>query len=188
MKVLIVNNSSGYPTLIAESFKGAEVTVKAYDELATIHALDFDCAVLSGSSSAPVSGNEEGPLSQELEFIRHAGIPILGICFGFELIVVAFGGKLKRMSEKAQGVTEMTIKTPDAILQNIEHLFVYEGHRWIASSIPSELTVLAESEHGVEAVKHREKMIYGFQFHPEKLARETEGKKIIENFIVLVSA
>lgn len=182
MRVLIINNGAHDPTLLIENFENDEITVRSYDALTDIRTSDFNCAVLSGSSMFPVAGNEAGALSREIQFIKNADIPILGICFGFELIISAFGGKLRRMSEKAQGVSEMRIKNPDVILQGVTHLFVYEGHRWVTESVPPELIVLAESEHGVEAVKHTERMIYGFQFHPEKLSRETEGGRILKNF------
>ena len=185
MKVLLVQNDVHSPKLLEKFFSAEEVTVIPWDGFKSIDTSLFDFAVLSGSSRAPVVGNEN-ELRDELNFIRQSTIPILGICYGFELIVTAFGGTLKRMAEKEQGVLTVEILLADPIFRGIESLFVYEGHRWIANSLPDTLIPLARSAHGIEAIKHRERCIYGFQFHPEKLERETEGRKILENFISLI--
>jgi len=187
MKVLIVNNSEQYPELLAECFKDAEIKIISYSDLIDIDDSLFDCAVLSGSSNFPIVGNENEMLP-ELQFIRSTAKPVLGICYGFELIVVAFGGTLKMMDHKAQGVLEMRMTASDPIFRGVEKLFVYEGHHWVADTLPPSLLPLAESAHGIEAIRHTDRLIYGFQFHPEKLMRETEGSKVIKNFIEFVRA
>ena len=182
MKALVVNNGSEHLPLLAESFPGAEVTVVPWNGLKDVRIGDFDFAVLSGSSTLPVAGHEED-FRDELALIRESKIPILGVCLGFELIVAAFGGKLKRLHNKQKGILELTMKTPDPIFAGIDHATFYEGHRWIAETVPEDFVVLAESSHGVEAVKHRDRMIYGVQFHPEKFPEETEGRRILANFV-----
>lgn len=185
MKVLIVDNDTKYPTLLAKSFDGHDVSVVPWNGLHAIEPEQFDCAILSGSSNFPVVGHEDD-LSSELELIRKSDLPILGICYGFELIVVAFGGTLKKMPERERGVLELEVVHRDPILDGVDSLFVYEGHRWGADALPDSLVPLAQSAHGIEAVKHADKCIYGLQFHPEKLMRETAGAQVLRNFMSLV--
>src|SRR3989344_971803 len=108
MKVLLVDNDIQPQTLLARSFEGNKIITVPWNNLKEIRLLDFDCVVLSGSSNFPIVGNEN-EMSEELDLIRSSPIPILGVCYGFELIVIAFGGTLKIMPKKEQGVLEMII-------------------------------------------------------------------------------
>ena len=182
MRALIVNNGTKDPTALTEAFPNAEVI--SWNKLKEVNLANFDLAVLSGSSNFPVMGNES-ELAKELELIRLSPIPVLGICYGFELIVVAFGGTLKMLPHKENGVLELTVEGADPVFDGIDKLIVYEGHRWIADSIPESLIPLAKSPHGIEAVRHKDRLIYGFQFHPEKHLNETVGRRILDNFVSL---
>src|SRR3989344_719363 len=159
MHILLVDNTNTYPSLLAKSFSANEVTVVPWHEIGNVEVSNFDCAVLSGSSNFPVTGNED-EMSDELALIQTATFPILGICYGFELVVVAFGCRLKMMPKKEQGVSEMTVLNDDPILRGIEKLFVYEGHRWVADSLPDSLIPLAKSAHGIEGVRHKTRLVY----------------------------
>ncbi len=189
MRVLIVDNGTLAPALLERVFSNHEITTRAWNELdgVSLDKSNYDFAVLSGSSNFPVVSNE-AYLEPEMNLIRAATIPILGICYGFELIVTAFGGTLKMLPKKEQGVAHMLALKEDPIFAGIKDLFVYEGHRWTVDTVPDSLIPLAESEHGIEAVRHVDSLIYGLQFHPEKLEHETAGEKIIANFIVLANA
>jgi len=185
MRGLIVDNGSKHLRLLREAFRDADVIVVHWDDLKNFQTDGFDFAVLSGSGGFPVVGNER-KLADELALIRSGALPILGICYGFEMIVSAFGGSLKRLDHKQKGEQELRIVVQDPIFSGIDRLVAHEGHRWIAETLPDDLVLLAESSSGIEAVKHRERLIYGLQFHPEKSA--TQGRRIMENFMALVAS
>jgi GMP synthase (glutamine-hydrolysing) len=159
--------------------------VVAWSDLDSVELSKYKLIVLSGSSGFPVSGHE-AELAKEIDVIRFSSVPIVGICYGFELIVVAFGGKLKMLPEKESGIREVGILNQDDVFKGIATLKVYEGHRWVAEIVPEPLVPLAKSAHGVEAVKHTNRPIYGFQFHPEKHLDETVGQQILNNIKTLL--
>lgn len=187
MNVLLVQNDIDSPHLLARAFSPAHVQIVPRKELNTIHEGDFDFAVLSGSSDFPIVGNEVR-LQSEIEFIKSSTLPMLGICFGFELIVAAFGGILERGENKEQGVLHISLDAADPIFDGIVEPFVYEGHHWHVHTVPESLVQLAHSSSGIEAVRHKDRPIYGLQFHPEKLQKETDGPRIIQNFVSIVTS
>src|SRR3989344_1042186 len=172
-RVLIVNNGSKEPADLLQAFPNAEVV--AWSNLGSVELSNYNLVVLSGSSGFPVQGNET-KLAKELELIRLSPVPVVGICYGFELIVAAYGGTLKMLPDKENGIREEQIIDRDEVFEGVSALKVYEGHRWVAESVSEPLMVLARSEHGIEAVKHATRPIYGFQFHPEKHLDETVGE------------
>ncbi|MEI6144754.1 MAG: gamma-glutamyl-gamma-aminobutyrate hydrolase family protein, partial [Candidatus Berkelbacteria bacterium] len=74
----------------------------------------------------------------------------------------------------------------DPIFANISNLKVYESHRWIVKKVGEDLLALAKSEDGIEVIKHKNRLIYGVQFHPEMLADDTCDQTIIKNFLTLI--
>ncbi|MGB3073035.1 MAG: gamma-glutamyl-gamma-aminobutyrate hydrolase family protein [Candidatus Moraniibacteriota bacterium] len=143
----------------------------------------FDLVLLSGSSTLPVLGNE-ALFSDELQFIREAHIPIIGICLGAELIGHAFSGTLHDLGEKRKGMVDIVSTDTDGLLLELgRHFSVYEAHRFALASVPSEFLVLAKSDHGPEILKHATLPIWGLQFHPEHLTDETVGDEIFSRII-----
>ena len=182
-RVLIINNGTLEPERLLAAFHDA--TVISYTDIRQTDISMYDLLVLSGSSTLPVYGNEES-FAAEISLIRESSIPILGICLGFELIVVAYGGMLSRLPEKIQGVREVSIVEPDELFSGIEKLTVYEGHTWVAPSVAAPLIPLARSEYGIEAVRHQDRLMYGLQFHPEKHTEDTVGPVILNNLKALL--
>lgn len=146
---------------------------------------DFDAVVLSGGHDFPVLGNEVR-LGGEMELIYNFQKPLFGICYGFELIAATFGAKLELLENRAHGIIDIEMVQYDDILQNIPNFKVYESHRWVVQEPLSELSVLARSKDGVEAIKHKKRPIYGVQFHPEMFVDETCGDEIFRNFLTSV--
>jgi len=156
-----------------------------YSKIASADSDDFDLIVLSGGHSAPVIKNTL-KLQNEIKLIKNSKTPILGICYGFELIAHVFGARLVEMPVKEKGVLDLKINVSSKIFNNLPNLRVYEAHRWIVKRISKNLKALAHSKDGIEAIKHRTRPIYGLQFHPEMLVDSTCGKTIIDNLLALL--
>lgn len=78
----------------------------------------------------------------------------------------------------------------DSILKEIPSPFkVYENNEYVATELPPDLICLARSKDEPEVIKHATKPVYGFQFHPEMFVNETDGEKLLQNFLfnVLIS-
>ncbi len=135
---------------------------------------DTDLVVLSGGHSFSVVEHPE-KWKNEVDFIRSCKKPIIGICLGFELIAHAYGSTLKRMKNKEKGTIQITMGT--------KKFHVFENHRWVVEKTGTKLRSLARSKDGIEAIRHRKKPIYGFQFHPEMFVRKTDGKRLFSQVI-----
>jgi GMP synthase (glutamine-hydrolysing) len=185
MHILVVNNGSTYLDKLIEIIPHSVVDVVRYDQMDGHTAHDYDAVLLSGGHEMSVV-NHEMEFSKELHFIKQVKKPLLGICLGFELIAYAYGLVLKRQDVKESRVVSIQITHPDEIFYGLSSVKVYESHRWVVEEAHGKVQELARSIDGVEVIKHIDKMVYGFQFHPEMFVEETNGQQMFKNFFNLV--
>jgi len=184
MKALIIDNGSSYTDRIPSILRGDSFDILTYDQLQGSD-LSYDYFILSGGHKFPIINHEEA-LSDEIKLILSKDQPILGICFGFELIAHTFGANLKRGNTKQKGIKPIKIIHPDPIFSGLTNLEVYESHHWVVKDVSPNLVPLAESKSGIEVFKHKDKLIYGFQFHPEMLQDQTVGDELFANWHKIV--
>jgi GMP synthase (glutamine-hydrolysing) len=119
--------------------------------------------------------------------IFELSIPILGICYGQQLIAHLQGGEVKAGTTKEFGRAILDISSYDCIfagLQNAPLKQVWMSHGDYVAKLPQGFDVIATTSHApFAAFKHKSKSIYGVQFHPE-VYHSLIGKEIIENFAV----
>jgi len=152
-------------------------TIK-FDE---IYNEKVDGLVLSGGS--PRIGLE-GSLGNCGEILDKSEIPIIGICAGHQFIARHYGGKVKPSKIPEFGKVELIAYKNDSILKNInKKSIVWESHNDEVTKMPDSFINLAKSENcKIQIIKHKNKPIYGFQFHPE--VEHTEfGIQFFKNFI-----
>ena len=136
-------------------------------------------------SPGPCTPNEAG-ISEEL--IKSSSVPLLGVCLGHQAIGTAFGGKIIKAPEIVHGKSSNIIHESDDLFNNIETPYsVIRYHSLVIemSSLPDELMVTATLENNknmIMGLKHKERPIFGVQFHPESIDTDN-GKKLIENFL-----
>jgi len=115
-------------------------------------------------------------------------IPMLGICLGHQAIVENFGGTIQNSAKICHGKVHLIEHYSNSkIFQNIDPLFkATRYHSLVASCIdfPDCLEIIAKTklDNEIMAVQHKNKLIFGLQFHPESIETEP-GLKMIENFI-----
>lgn len=185
MKILIVDNGTSYIESLKQLLVDKTFEVIPFSELSVKKEKDFDLFILSGGHSFPVVGNDF-LLEKEIEFIRNCKKPILGICFGFELVAHVFGAVLQEMKEKEKGFIDIVVIEPDDLFLAVTNFSVFESHRWVVTSLGGTVIPLAESKDGIEVIKHKQLPIYGVQFHPEMFVEQTCGREIFNNFLHLV--
>ena len=136
-------------------------------------------------SPGPCTPNEAGV---SVELIQSSTAPILGVCLGHQSIGAAFGGKIIKAPEVFHGKTSSINHNDSLLFKDIESPYeVVRYHSLIidSDSLPDELKVTAtlnNNEDIIMGIEHKEKPIYGVQFHPESIDTEN-GKKLIDNFI-----
>ena len=112
-------------------------------------------------------------------------IPLLGICYGAEILALTLGGTIRKMTRPVQDTISITVSGSNSILSVIradKTLFVYESHRYCVAKLPEGFESLASSsecEH--EVFSHKEKKMFGTQFHPEKSG--ADGMNIFSKFL-----
>ena len=110
--------------------------------------------------------------------------PLLGICYGAEILALTLGGTIRKMTRPVQDTISITVSKSNSLLSVREDktLFVYESHRYCVAQLPEGFESLASSsecEH--EIFSHKEKKMFGTQFHPEKSG--ADGLTIFSKFL-----
>lgn len=116
---------------------------------------------------------------------KNKDIPLLGVCLGHQAIGKAFGGTIIKASEIVHGKRRTIDHTGNGLFEGIPTQFqVVRYHSLVIdqSSMPDELETIATGDEEIMAVKHKERPIYGVQFHPESHFTEY-GLKLIQNFL-----
>ena len=119
--------------------------------------------------------------------ILEQGIPILGLCYGHQLIAHLFGGKVGPGKKREYGITYATIDKFNDVFRGLGKTEkVWMSHSDTVTALPAEFEILAHTENSpVAAFKHRVKPIFGLQWHPE-VAHTQNGGKMLSNFILNV--
>lgn len=112
------------------------------------------------------------------------GLPILGICYGMQLIAETFGGKVKRSQEREYGKTELFIDDNRDLFSELPgNLTCWMSHGDYIVKMPAGFKTSAHTLNTpVAAISNREKKVYGVQFHPE-VAHTSRGNQILANFL-----
>ncbi len=167
MKTLIVNNHTKHLEELCELFS-FPVVIQKEEFNNSIDLNEYNLIVFSGGSHIPGVFYHPEQYKIEIDFIKNNTIPVIGVCLGMEIIVEAFGGKLFELSQKHRGNINLIINNKELInCINSSVLEVFEGHSIGTEVLPDDFISCAYSEHGIEIIKHKERPILGFQFHPE---------------------
>jgi len=183
-KVLVVDFGAQYAQLIARRVREASV----YSEIVA-HTITADevrerqpaAIVLSGG---PKSVHVEGAPTLDPE-IYDLDIPVLGICYGAQLLAQQLGGNVSNTGIGEYGRTEMQVTARGQLFTEDmpEHQSVWMSHFDSIGQAPDGFTVTASTpEAPIAALENRERRIYGVQYHPE-VAHTPFGQRIIENFL-----
>jgi GMP synthase (glutamine-hydrolysing) len=188
--IVVVDYGGQYAHLIARRVRECRVYSEvvhgdnAYEEITSLPPeINVKGIVLSGG---PMSVFSEDAPKLDPKLIE-LGVPILGICFGHQLLAHAFGGKVENLGKGEYGTTYVYIEDFDDIFEGLERVEkVWMSHSDTVTSLPSEFYVLARTDFcPVAAFKHKEKPIYGVQWHPE-VVHTDKGIMILKNFVFKV--
>jgi len=116
--------------------------------------------------------------------VLEIGIPVLGLCYGHQMIAHLSGGKVEPGSKKEYGIAYVTVGKPAGVLKGLsDKEKVWMSHGDTVYELPEEFEVLAFTEScPVAAYRHKSKPIYGLQWHPEVVHTE-KGMQMLRNFI-----
>lgn len=180
LTVLVVDNGSPYVRDITVCLDnlGQIYELKKYDEGFLLS--DYQKVILSGRRKNKKEINSINSKIIKTCFTNET--PVLGICYGAEIIALTFGGSLYK-TDLIQGFNRINIEKPTKLLEKT-HCNVYESHSYAISHLPENFICVASSATSKhEIICHNSKRIFGTQFHPEKSGEC--GTELISNFVRL---
>jgi GMP synthase (glutamine-hydrolysing) len=185
-RILILDFGSQYSQLIARRVRELGVFSELHPfnlSIEKIKQLNPAGIILSGGPSSVCESDAPHPDPH----IFDLNIPVLGICYGLQIIAHHLGGKVDTQAKREFGAAELFIQDSTDLFKNIGFGIgktkVWMSHGDALTKLPDNFETIAHSSNApICAVRNLEKKIYGVQFHPEVIHTD-EGKNIISNFI-----
>ena len=182
MKILIINNKGQYNHRIGRSLRYLKIPSELVSNELSIEKIKEKNPIgliLGGGPSIDDSGN----CLDYIDYSNNLDIPILGICLGHQLIAKSFGGIVSTSYTESYAQIEIDIIKYDFLFNGIDSpMKVWTSHKDEVKSVNNEFEIIASSCFcDVEAMKHKQKEIYGIQFHPE-VHHTPKGELIFKNF------
>ena len=189
-RVLLVDNylAEGRVKQIEKSLasNGAAVTVIKNGESSADRFNRFDGVVLSGSPAMLSEDGSDLKYSSQMRAIRGARVPVLGVCFGHQLMGRAFGARVIRGPEAIEKYVETEVLVKDPLFAGVaKRMNVYESHYEVVETLPEGFVLTARSPSSpIAAMRHRTLPLIGVQFHPEHNSPERpDGDRFVGNFV-----
>ncbi len=182
--IVILDFGSQYSELIARRVREANVfsQVISHDTSADdiVNKYDATGIILSGGPSSTYE--EDAPQCDSALF--SCGLPVLGICYGMQLMARTLGGEVERSDKHEYGPAQLLVDDSDSLFNNISsESSIWMSHGDSVSSLPDGFVRLAHTSNcQFAAIQEPSKRLYGLQFHPE-VTHTDEGTQMLHNFL-----
>ncbi len=187
-KILIIDFGSQFTQLIARKIRelGVYSEILSHNNSNNINLENVKGIILSGG---PLNVYQDKKIKFDNTILKK-NIPILGICFGHQIISKEFGGKVKQSKFREFGLAEVTKIKKSLLLKNFfdkkNKSKVWMSHSDQVTKLPKGFKTVAYSKNSKLAIiENSSKKIYGVQFHPE-VTHTTKGKHILKNFLFVI--
>lgn len=185
-KILVLDFGGQYNQLIARRVRECNVYCEVRPYTMSIEAIkDFSPKgiIFTGGPNSVYGGNS--PLVSKEIF--DLNIPILGICYGSQIMAYMLDGKVEKAQVSEYGKTNIEVDNDSKLFSNVsKQTSVWMSHTDYISKAPTGFKVTAFSNDcPVAAMENKEKKLYSVQFHPEVM-HSVEGMKMLHNFLFLV--
>lgn len=188
--ILIIDNGSQYTHLIKRNCRDMDFEAGIMNSRTTLEevmAKRPEKIILSGGPSSVYAPEERERVSEKVVkavFEKKMEVPLLGICFGHQMIGHALGGRVEKGKSAEYGIARIFVDMEGTLLKGIPKEFnAWVSHFDEVKEVPAGFGVLAHSHTcRVEAMENVEKRIFSVQFHPEVWHTEN-GETILQNFL-----
>jgi GMP synthase (glutamine-hydrolysing) len=184
--IVILDFGSQYTQLIARRVREAKVYCEILPFRASIEEIKSKNAsglILSGGPSSVYAADAPRPDPA----VWQLGLPVLGICYGMQLMTEHFGGRVKKAEHREYGHAEIDVDHSNGIFRDLgAKMPVWMSHGDAADEMPTDFVRLAHSRNArFAAIANLESKFYGVQFHPE-VHHTPSGAQILRNFLTNV--
>ncbi|MBO5371669.1 MAG: glutamine-hydrolyzing GMP synthase [Lachnospiraceae bacterium] len=182
-KIVVIDFGGQYNQLVARRVRECNVYCEIYSyrtNIEEIKAMNPKGIILTGG---PNSCYEEGAPTYTKELFE-LGVPVLGLCYGAQLMMHVLGGKVEKAPVREYGKTEVFVDTASPLFEDVaEKTICWMSHFDYISKIAPGFNIVAHTaDCPVATAENREKNLYAIQFHPEVLHTQ-EGTKMLYNFV-----
>ncbi len=184
--IIVLDFGGQYNQLIARRVRDLNVycEVLSYDTpIEKIKSKQPKGIIFTGGPS--VVTEDDAPVVEREIF--ELGVPVLGICYGCQLMGYLMGGQVGKADQKEYGKAELTVNTDNMLFDGIKKDSIcWMSHTYFVTKAPDDFEVIGTTKTcPTAAFCNKEKSLYGVQFHPEVVHTE-EGNKILDNFLYKV--
>lgn len=188
--VLAVNN---YPT--RERFErlekclrdnGSQVTSVDWDRASPRLFNSYDGVVLSGSPDMMSEDRVAAKFRSEIDSILDSKVPVLGVCFGHQMMARAFGAEVVKDGRPVLEMVQTRVLAEDSLFEGLPRsLMLLESRHEVVKSLPAGFHLLARSTTSqIATMKHDSRPLYGVQSHPERYTKDNpDGNAVVCNFV-----
>ena len=181
--VIVIDFGGQYNQLVARRVRECNVYCEIYSyktDIEKIKAMNPKGIILTGG---PNSCYEPGAPSCTDELFN-LGIPVLGLCYGAQLMMHVLGGKVEKAPVREYGKTEVMVETSSPLFTDVTpNTICWMSHFDYISKVAPGFDICAHTaDCPVAAAENRDKNLYAIQFHPEVLHTQ-EGTKMLSNFV-----
>jgi GMP synthase-like glutamine amidotransferase len=172
MKILLVDNNTKHFKSLTRALAGHDVEIQRYKPKIDFHHLDKDLIILSGGGGEGFEIDDKdkhGKLwyENQMNFIRNADKPVIGICMGFEVMAKAYGQEVPQLNGTVSRSTNINTTEHGWNLFDKHNFQQVESHSWYVPEAPEGFLELARSTDGTEMIFNPDRRQVGVQFHPE---------------------
>jgi len=181
--VIVLDFGGQYNQLIARRVRECNVYCEVlpyHSSIEKIKSMNPKGIIFTGGPASVYAKN--APVCEKEIF--EIDVPVLGICYGSQLMSYLLGGKVEKASKREYGKTEVHVDGTSELFRDIDSTTVcWMSHTDCVQSLPEGFRVIAHTEScPVAAIEHPEKKLYGVQFHPE-VVHTQKGKEMLRNFL-----
>ncbi len=182
-KIIVIDFGGQYNQLVARRVRECQVYCEIYSyrtSMEEIRAMNPRGIILTGG---PNSCYEEGAPSADPELFR-LGVPVLGLCYGAQLMMHVLGGHVCKAPVREYGKIQVTVDKKSPLFQDVsEETICWMSHNdYIEKAAPGFHIIAHTKDCPAAAVQWQERNLYAIQFHPEVL-HTVEGTKMLSNFV-----
>ncbi len=182
-KVIVIDFGGQYNQLVARRVRECNVYCEIYSyktNIETIKAMNPMGIILTGGPNSCYEADSPTYTKELFEL----GIPVLGLCYGAQLMMHVLGGKVEKAPVREYGKTSVFVEQSSKLFHNVSNpTTCWMSHFDYISKIAPEFKITAHTaDCPVAAAENEDKKLYAIQFHPEVLHTQ-EGTKMLQNFV-----